>query len=366
MRYSIARQSRKGSRSANQDRVGCAEAPGRILLAVADGLGGHPGGDVAATTAVETMVAFFEEVTDELIREPAAFLVLALAEAHRRINEQAAGDGDDAPGTTAVVCLVQNGYACWAHVGDSRLYHVRDGLLLARTLDDTTSERMRLDGVISEEEMRSPLWQGHLLQCLGGVRRPQVHVTSEVPLETGDLLVLSTDGLWRGLSTAELAAAFGGTDIARALDTLMARVERAMRGDCDNLSAAVLRWDDAPPSTPPLASGDALEIDQAALWDKATRARRSAAAHRSPAAEAAGAEGIGADTDAPGQGDVATGDAGVATRERPSTAAPRRPPESTTRRGKRGNDRPGAPAKDDMDAAIEELEGFVRKLERWL
>lgn len=266
MRYSISHNSLRGTRKVNQDRVGHAERDNAVLMVVADGLGGYQGGELAAQTLVDTVVNIFERTRQPVIKDPAAFLVLAISYAHKKINRsaKAAGIQVSLPRTTCVACLVQNGYAYWGHVGDSRLYHIRDGSVMTRTVDDSTLDQMYCEGMIPESECRAG--HAHLLRCVGGDKRPEVNLGEETRLETGDLLVLCSDGVWRAYTDKELAkySSREGTD--ETLDQLLARAEKRSRRECDNLSAVLFRWDDEPTSGRPLLGPGTPELDQRQLW----------------------------------------------------------------------------------------------------
>lgn len=268
MRYSLAHHSIRGARKYNEDRVGVAERDNAVLMVAADGLGGYAGGEIASEAVVETAVESFNKVRQPVIRDPGAFLVLTVMHAHRVVNKRAreAGIEVSLPRTTCVICLVQDGYAYWGHVGDSRLYHFRRNQLLTRTLDDSTSERMRRDGLINEDDMRTPNWQGQLVRCVGGLKRPVVTLGPETPLERDDMLLLCTDGLWRAFSNSQLIRQLRQERLDSMLEELLHGAEKRMRRDCDNASAVVLRWEDERTGTAPVYGEGMPRIDQEQLW----------------------------------------------------------------------------------------------------
>src|SRR3989338_1508549 len=121
MKYQITQFTLRGARRVNEDRVGYAERDNAVLIAVADGLGGHRGGEVAAEILVQTLMHSFQSLRQPVIQRPSAFLALGILQAHHAIIARAkASEPPIEPRTTCVACLVQNGYAYWAHVGDSR------------------------------------------------------------------------------------------------------------------------------------------------------------------------------------------------------------------------------------------------------
>ena len=206
MKYQLAYQSLRGSRPTNQDRVAHAERDNAVLMILADGLGGHRGGEIAAELLVQTVLHVFQAVKHPRIAQPSAFLALGIVQAHNAIHDHAKSTPDLMPRTTCVLCLVQDGYAYWAHVGDSRLYHFRGNTLLRRTHDHTATEELRQDGVLSDDEMRDHPQKSRLLKCVGGPTRPTISLSEETRLEYGDVLLLCSDGLWEALAPEELLA----------------------------------------------------------------------------------------------------------------------------------------------------------------
>lgn len=253
MKYELAHTTRRGARSSNQDRIGVAERSQSLLMALADGLGGHAGGALAAEVAVKSALGAFRSSRRSRIANPPAFLALCLMEAHNQMKRMGASqDPPIEPRTTCVLCLVQDGYAYWAHVGDSRLYHLRNGEIRARTLDDTRVERLRLAGVLTEEEMPAHPDKSRLLKCLGGRDAPSISLGQETLLEKDDVLLLCSDGLWEALDPAEIAAQLRGDKLEEAVEDMLLLAEDRMRTHCDNLSAVCLRWGERFVLAPPL------------------------------------------------------------------------------------------------------------------
>ena len=149
MQYLIARTSRLGNRETNQDRLAALEHDGVVLLVIADGLGGKKGGELAAQMLVDTANKIFTASTFP-ITDTDRFLTEILVTAHHKIKQVGAEQEPPlTPGTTGVLCLIQEGVAHWAHVGDSRLYLFRGGLPLYRTQDHSYVEKLYQEGQIS-------------------------------------------------------------------------------------------------------------------------------------------------------------------------------------------------------------------------
>lgn len=233
-----------GDRDENQDRVALVESPSAALLIAIDGMGGHADGGRAAELAMETIVAAFRRAPQPLL-DPQGFLHLTIGRAHARLVEMGAGLRMEArPRATCALCLVQDGLAWFAHVGDSRIYHLRDHAVLKRTRDHSHVELLLQDGLISEEEINEHPMRNYVECCLGGNRTlPGMSIGAARRLEPGDLLLACTDGFWSGLEENDIATC--GTDdesLEQGLARLAAEAVHANGRSSDNTSAAALRW----------------------------------------------------------------------------------------------------------------------------
>src|SRR6185436_10743868 len=191
MKFSIFQDSRIGARAYNQDRLGHWYTRDSLLLVLADGMGGHLMGEVAAQIAVDTLAADFQKEAQTRIPDPALFLHRAVGRIHAAIYEYTKKfQLPDSPRTTLVASIIQGGYAWWTHVGDSRLYLIRRGRVLARTLDHTRVQQLVDQGRIREESVASHPERNMLLQCLGGGHTPSVEPTISARLAKDDILLL--------------------------------------------------------------------------------------------------------------------------------------------------------------------------------
>ena len=272
MEFELTHHSLKGSRPTNQDRVACAERDDAVIMVVADGLGGHEGGALAAEVLTQTVTRAFNAVKQPVITKPSAFLALAIMQAHRNILAVGAAQNPPiTPRTTCVVCLVQNGYAYWAHVGDSRLYHFHNGALMQRTLDHSTTEQLRLDGLLNEDEMRGHPEKGHLLKCVGGPRKPTITLGEETALHRDDALLLCSDGVWQAFAPEQLYRYLRFESLEEGVEEMLLAAENKMKKTCDNLSAMCLRWKEGVTSALPLQpqSQTLRDTSQDLMWDEA-------------------------------------------------------------------------------------------------
>ncbi|HXM83808.1 MAG TPA: PP2C family serine/threonine-protein phosphatase [Burkholderiales bacterium] len=252
MKYSIVQESRRGTRHINEDRVGCWQAPDALLMAVADGLGGHLHGEIAAHLAIECFGAAFLREARPKLADPARFLARAMAAAHAAIVRQTEKlQLSDMPRTVLVACVVQDGYAYWSNVGDSRFYLLREGRVIARTRDDTLVQKLVDEGRIREEAIASHPERNRLLQTLGGYQPPRP-AGARVRLAKGDLLLLCSDGFWAPLSQRQLVHGFMVNPLEEAIPDLMALAETRAGSECDNLSVVAMAWgeDEVPADDP--------------------------------------------------------------------------------------------------------------------
>lgn len=270
MKYQLTQFTLRGARPHNEDRVGCAERENAMLMAVADGLGGHRGGEVAAEILVQTLLHVFQTLRQPIIQRPSVFLALGILHAHQLIVARGqASQPAIEPRTTCVACLVQNGYAYWAHVGDSRLYLFRQNRFLLRTQDHTTVEELHQGGLLSEKEMLEHPQKSHLLNCLGGPLKPTISVGEETLLQPGDTLLLCTDGLWEAFTPEEMAQYLRSPALEADVEEMLYAAVRKKRHSCDNVSAVCLRWEDAITRRPPLQGNAAVQLSEAMLREEA-------------------------------------------------------------------------------------------------
>jgi serine/threonine protein phosphatase PrpC len=212
MRFIIFQDSLVGDRTGNEDRVGYAYAKDTLLMVIADGMGGHEKGEVAAEIAVQEITRRFKQEARARLRRPFEFLVTSIQAAHRAIVAHADQHNLlECPRTTCVACVVQNGYAYWAHAGDSRLYVLRGGRLLAQTQDHSKVQQMIDAGQITPEQAARHPDRNKIFSCLGGVVPPHIDMSREIRLETGDTILLSTDGFW-----AQIPPGHAGADAHQA------------------------------------------------------------------------------------------------------------------------------------------------------
>jgi len=243
MRFTIFQESRRGSRSVNQDRIAYTYSRDTLLLVVADGMGGHAGGEIAAQIAVRLFIERFQQEAKPVLKSPLTFLYESMVKAHAALGSYSTQFSMlETPRTTCVACIVQAGHACWAHVGDSRLSIFRQGALLNQTKDHSKVQYLIDQGVIGAAEAALHPDRNKIYSCLGGLVDPVIDLSNRTPLRDGDIIVMCTDGLWGPVSSDEMATWLTSTPILTAAPEMLREAERRGGLDGDNLSAIVVRW----------------------------------------------------------------------------------------------------------------------------
>ena len=245
MQIEYAKVSALGDRQDNQDRAAVVVSEDAALLLVFDGMGGHSDGAVAAETGLKVVQDLFVE-SKQPIFDPQGFLYMALSRAHDEVVRVGVDVAVDfRPRATCAVCLVQEGGAFWAHIGDSRIYQVRDGHVLSRSRDHSHVEVLIQEGAISEEEAQDHPMRNFVECCIGGdAPVPDMSITGRKKLESGDVLLACSDGLWSGLSDADMAEIGipGDNNLVENLKNLSMKALSVNSPYSDNTTGTALRW----------------------------------------------------------------------------------------------------------------------------
>ncbi|CAI07415.1 Phosphatase 2C domain [Aromatoleum aromaticum EbN1] len=266
MKFTIYQESRIGRRKSNQDRLAYCYSRDALLMVIADGMGGHRHGEIAAQLAVQSVTEAFRREATPTLAEPGRFLSRVLMNAHTAIVDHAFDkDLDDTPRTTIVACVVQDGLAHWAHAGDSRLYLLRDGRVAVRTRDHSRVQLMIDQGLLDDEAAAHHPERNRIYSCLGGTRTPQVELSMPTPLCDGDILALCTDGVWGPVRDQGVVDGLAGTNVMHAVPKLLDRAEQLVGPGCDNLSMIAMCWHDESG-----AAHDDMEATQTRALDRVT------------------------------------------------------------------------------------------------
>jgi PPM family protein phosphatase len=232
-------------RQSNEDRYGYWEPASDLELAgkgrlaiVADGMGGHEGGQDASRIAVDAIQQLYATSRDG---DPQALLMAAFREAHERIHQFAAARPElHGMGTTATAIVLRANQLYYSHIGDSRLYLVRSGRITRLTHDHSYVGSLVENGFITSEEAETHPQRHILMAALGaGQEFSPERPECPIPLQSGDILVLCTDGLWGLVPDQELEQTVTRMPPADACRALIALAKE--RGGPDNITVQVLR-----------------------------------------------------------------------------------------------------------------------------
>ncbi|SNS27710.1 protein phosphatase [Noviherbaspirillum humi] len=246
MRFSVYQESQIGGRKSNQDRMGYSFTRDAALLVLADGMGGHIQGEMAASIALQTIGARFQKEASPMVAKPERFLEDSFFAAHREIHRyRAVNNLPETPRTTIVACLIQENGAYWAHCGDSRLYWLRRGQLLARTRDHSRIEMLIAEGKADPSERETHPDRNRLFNCLGASVPPVVEVSRCASLQTGDVILLCSDGLWSVLPDNLIAQNLAESTVVRAVPELIGMATAIGGKNGDNVTALAMMWEGA-------------------------------------------------------------------------------------------------------------------------
>jgi serine/threonine protein phosphatase PrpC len=224
-------------------------------MVIADGMGGHLHGEVAAQIATQYIAEAFQREAQPRIADPFKFLLDSITNAHHAIVDYAnVRSLLETPRTTVVGCIIQDGLAHWAHVGDSRLYLIRNGKVEAQTKDHSRVQILVDAGRVREEAIAAHPDRNKIFNCLGQMGPPKVDLSRRVALRHGDVIMLCSDGVWGPLHSRHICEEFLRNDVMRAVPILIDMAEARAGKDGDNASVVALGWSDDTGS----ASGDEI------------------------------------------------------------------------------------------------------------
>jgi serine/threonine protein phosphatase PrpC len=244
MHVEYAKVSALGDRQDNQDRAAVIVSKEAALMMVFDGMGGHSDGALAAETCLQVLQDRFTSASLPLL-DPQGFLYMSLAAAHDTIVNLARDvEIDYRPRATCALCLVQEGGSFWAHVGDSRIYQLRNGRVVERSRDHSHVEVLIQEGAITEEEAQDHPMRNYVECCLGGdAPIPDMTITGMKKLQQGDVLLSCSDGLWTGLSDRDIATlTVNKKGLADRLKALSMKALSVNAPNGDNTTGTALQW----------------------------------------------------------------------------------------------------------------------------
>ncbi|MFT3821829.1 MAG: serine/threonine-protein phosphatase [Rubrivivax sp.] len=244
MRFAVHQISRRGGREKNEDRMGYCYTRDAGLFALADGMGGHPEGDMAAQVALQSLAARFQREAKPALTDPLRFLHDAIVAGHHQLLHYATARSlVDTPRTTVVACVLQGAAAYWAHCGDSRLYLVRGDKLIARTRDHSYTELQEAMSQVMPIAER--LNRNVLFTCLGSPGKPMIDTAGPLLMHPGDRLLLCSDGLWSALPDTVITNVLAARPISDGVPELVEQALRQAGPKSDNVTALAVEWESA-------------------------------------------------------------------------------------------------------------------------
>lgn len=246
-----------GDREEQQDRVAIFPNPkyaGAMLVALADGMGGLSGGSMAAEQVIQSARQSFDRFGPG--GDVKEMLGNCINDGHEGIRLAAMTSGLE-PHSTACVLLLQPGRVDWAHCGDSRIYHFRNGELLARTVDHSlVIRKMVVPGYITEEQAEQHPNKNLLVSCLGDEAKPEIDFGEAVGLQAGDCFLVCSDGIWAYFKNDEMGGILDAMPPRQAAETLIERARERAKGRGDNCSVAIIKVVEVEaPKKKPFAAG---------------------------------------------------------------------------------------------------------------
>jgi serine/threonine protein phosphatase PrpC len=241
--FETAEASLIGNREVNQDRHCVLFTDEEVLLAVCDGMGGHEDGEMAAQTAIDTFIEGFKEEKPNAA-DAASFMRRIIETAHSAVVRVGIRKPiEQRPRTTVALSIISRDTVRWAHVGDSRIYHIRNGGIYNRTRDHSAVESMFQRGAISESDMQTHPMRNFVEECVGGEPdMPQIDVAEAQQLEAGDIILLCSDGFWGPLDMDEVAKALHASDdLQDAIDALNEQATETASPSSDNATVTAFR-----------------------------------------------------------------------------------------------------------------------------
>lgn len=250
MTFQTGKICRIGARRSNQDYTGYEILDKAACWVVADGLGGHIGGETASKTAVEVILKAFKakpECSVEAIRH-------YLRTAQERILRLQQGNPNlSAMRTTVVVLVSDYKHVLWGHIGDSRLYYLKDGKIRFQTKDHSVTQSMAAAGEITTDQIRHHEDRNRLLRSIGqpGNFRPDIY-RQKIQLSDGDVFLICSDGFWESVEETEMELDFAKAKVpGEWLQKMENRVLRKAEGDFDNYTALAVYFQSPLVSTIP-------------------------------------------------------------------------------------------------------------------
>lgn len=243
MKFSVYQGSEQSGRKNNEDRVGYVYTQEAAVFVVADGMGGHANGEIAAQIALEGVIELFQKSAKPLLPDPREFLSEAMMQAHHQILRFSHEQGmDETSRTTLTVLVIQDGKATWAHCGDTRLYWVRAEQLLKRTLDHSYTEQMPAGMANNSDYLSRIANRNVLFTCLGSPAKPIYDISPIATLEKGDKFFIASDGLWGCTEELQIVDVLSSAPVMQSVPKLIALALKNGGIYGDNATGIGIEW----------------------------------------------------------------------------------------------------------------------------
>ena len=240
------RISQRGNRKINQDRCEIFHHENITVMVLADGMGGHPKGEVAAQILIDTTYHLLQEYTHESFHAERYINDVLIRAHHNIINYGLKCKPPIHPRTTAVIVVIKDNLMQWSHLGDSRIYLFRHGRAHLRPMAPPRAELMRLSGEIEDTDSQSKAsGRSGVHRCLGGMKKIRnIEVTPAVRMHDSDILLMCSDGVWSQLKESELEAVMlqNNQSLQERVTHLVSDAVSAGQPHSDNATAMALCW----------------------------------------------------------------------------------------------------------------------------
>ena len=237
MKIDYYKYSNQGERKVNEDSVGSFESDSFFAFALCDGLGGHGGGDVASSTAVEAILSAcdYSLTTEKCVSK-------CFEQANQSVEQIRQVTGKDMM-TTVTLLIIKDDTASWAHIGDSRVYYFKKKHLVSRSLDHSVPQMLVATGEIKEKEIRHQPDRNRLLRCIPWDNKKYDLDAKDVALKKGDSFLMMSDGFWDWINEKDmkkvLKSKYSSQQVVEKLTELA--FEKGKGNNMDNLSLIVVR-----------------------------------------------------------------------------------------------------------------------------
>jgi serine/threonine protein phosphatase PrpC len=231
-----------GDRHEQQDRAAVfphSRHKGMLMAVLADGMGGHSGGAMAAEQVMMKARENFESYAPS-VETPEELLRSVVEEAHVVIKLTRFTTEQD-PHSTACVLLMQSGRADWAHCGDSRIYHFRNDKRVACSQDHSLVGELIRQGRLDDEGAKTHPQRNLLLHCLGAQKEPVIDYGGTTELTDGDSFLVCSDGLWAYFSDEEIGGVLSVYSAREAAELFVKRARERGRPTGDNVSLIIIK-----------------------------------------------------------------------------------------------------------------------------